>query len=606
MLPINGVGGAPGPANEVAGGGIGPVESGGKDRGPGAWLRARPGDVAGWTLLGAFAFFLVSGGAAFRGGLGSIDAWVYTGYINDYEDLVERFGRTYYSARIAAIWPQELAYAAMGEPAYELVRWLLLMACGGALALLLRRFGSARVAYSAGLSAMAFPVLLAPLTDDYTVGVALAFVFVSLPLLASGSAPGLIAAGFALSLAMNANEVSVHMSVPVVVAFGAAVLVREGGARRLLKATTLVTGGALAAQVVLSLAMSMRLGWDRSNYFFQEASLKIAGELAGGLAENWAASWLNPYTRITTMAIAVTAACVFVAVIATAKRIAGRGDLAAVSVGLLTALGLVIFVHVVIHSAMVGTAFGIVWVAMPAFVAGWVAFGLLANTSRLEYLAPIAAAIAMAVGFCFATPLAVSTTAEVLWWVALTIVATCLVAGLMSRAARTAQRTLVGALGALVAVVIPLGPLTAAAASLTGYALVSTGSASEPTSAYGVHALARSFHDYVKREVPPGTPFTVYYPDSPLLTSVQSTVLWGYSCASCGRKSPFPAMPATLRRSIAASGVEALVLLTPSRGELSRAVRSATSAPSVWGRRTPVQGVSGGSLRLWAVTLHRK
>src|SRR5262245_14307887 len=48
---------------------------------------------------------------------GGIDAWVYTGYINNFRDLIARYGLTYHGTRFGFIFPGIALRAALGPAA---------------------------------------------------------------------------------------------------------------------------------------------------------------------------------------------------------------------------------------------------------------------------------------------------------------------------------------------------------------------------------------------------------------------------------------------------------------------------------------------------------
>ncbi len=64
---------------------------------------------------------------------GGLDAFIYTSYIQDYGDLIKRYGLTYYSARIAHIFPARFVVTLFGsEQGYLVYRYLLLCGALGA------------------------------------------------------------------------------------------------------------------------------------------------------------------------------------------------------------------------------------------------------------------------------------------------------------------------------------------------------------------------------------------------------------------------------------------------------------------------------------------
>jgi hypothetical protein len=75
---------------------------------------------------------------------GLVDPYVYTGYINNFEDLVQRYGVTYYSVRFGLIAPAELAAAMFGPVGgYFVLRYVYALLAGVPFYVLARqRFGT--------------------------------------------------------------------------------------------------------------------------------------------------------------------------------------------------------------------------------------------------------------------------------------------------------------------------------------------------------------------------------------------------------------------------------------------------------------------------------
>lgn len=71
---------------------------------------------------------------------GYLDAWVYTGFINNFEDLVDRYGLTYYSVRFGLIVPHLVLAKALGPVAgYLTFCYLLYLLAGVPLYLIFRK-----------------------------------------------------------------------------------------------------------------------------------------------------------------------------------------------------------------------------------------------------------------------------------------------------------------------------------------------------------------------------------------------------------------------------------------------------------------------------------
>lgn len=90
-------------------------------------------------LVAPIAWVLAGGTSMLQAGV--IDANVYTGYVNNYGVLLERYGLTYYSTRIATIFPERLLGDVIGRlPGYLAWHYLLAVASLGAIYGIARRF----------------------------------------------------------------------------------------------------------------------------------------------------------------------------------------------------------------------------------------------------------------------------------------------------------------------------------------------------------------------------------------------------------------------------------------------------------------------------------
>lgn len=82
-----------------------------------------------------------------------IDPYIYTGYINNFEDLFQRYGATYYGVRFGLIAPAEVAAAVFGPVGgYFFLRYAYALVAGGPFYVLIRqRFGVAAAMASVSL-----------------------------------------------------------------------------------------------------------------------------------------------------------------------------------------------------------------------------------------------------------------------------------------------------------------------------------------------------------------------------------------------------------------------------------------------------------------------
>jgi hypothetical protein len=102
---------------------------------------ARLGEGAFLLLLPVAAFWLMNFRLIVQNG--SIDPYVYTGYIHNFQDLIDRYGATYYGVRFAHILPARALSALVGAiPGYLIWRYLVVLAGSVPFYVLLRqRYG---------------------------------------------------------------------------------------------------------------------------------------------------------------------------------------------------------------------------------------------------------------------------------------------------------------------------------------------------------------------------------------------------------------------------------------------------------------------------------
>src|SRR5262249_15620392 len=140
---------------------------------------------------------------------GFLDPYFYTGYVNRYGQLLERYGNTYYATRIADIFPQRALSAVFGfEGGYYAWHYLLAVAALGSVYAIARRHAGAPTAAIVTAALVAAPWLPRALIWDYVDGAAISFILVGIYfLLASRARMPLrwAAAGVSFSLAVSCN-----------------------------------------------------------------------------------------------------------------------------------------------------------------------------------------------------------------------------------------------------------------------------------------------------------------------------------------------------------------------------------------------------------------
>jgi hypothetical protein len=565
-----------------------------------------------WAIagLGVLTFFIVAGGAVLFGAIGYLDPWIYTGYIQDYGEQLSRWGRTYYSARVAAIWPQGILNDLFGDLSYLVARWLILMGCGTGVALYLRRYGSRWVAYAGGGAMMVSAPLLLEMQDDYTQEVAIAYALLALPLLTARRWPWAIAGGALMSLAVNAHEGVVYLAIPLLILAAVQVATGPGPVRQFAIRTGCLIGGALAVQALLSFIMAAQYGWVRSNWYFQEIQLKFASELSGGLARNWSVPWDNPYGRVMTTVIVVVVWLAVAGTVVAVRRVPGWRLTLGTGLGALALLGLILYSHFVKGVGFVGLAYYLVFATTFVTLAAWAIAAQFARGALARPIAITGIVFAFTITFLLPAALAVGSTWNVLWWAGVGIAFGALIAATTGHLRVGKGRGIaIGAL-ALAALVIPLGPHSTAEPVPDLYRAV-TGAA-KPTAAAGARAegvrgLAMQFFEYVQDTAPVGVPFLVYYPGRPEFNSIQSMTLWGYSCVDCASgAAAFPGFSGSATERLRAAGSPLLIVMANSREDLMRALRNAEGLGLGYSDLGPIHDMESGSQRIWIGSITAK
>ena len=563
--------------------------------------RANAGlDLAGVAALAVVALFIAGGGAVMYGDVGGLDSWFYTGYIHDYGTTLTRFGRTYYSTRVAALWPQTWAYDLFGDQAYRVIRWGVLMMCGGGVALALRRVGGRWVAYAGGIAMMCSAPLLLELADDYTQEVAIAYGLLAIALLMRKSWVATAGAGVLSSLALNAHEGALYLVVPAVLAIAGAFAVHKGVLALARRAVAFVAGGFLI-QLVLSLAMGLKYGWVRANWFFQEQSVASGSELTNGGFRRWVAPWDNPWVMVTITVIAVGAWALLALVVGGIRRIPGRGVLTPVTVGLGAGIALILYSHFVVGIGFVGGHIYSVFAISLATLAAWVALAALSRgrTARVLAIASggsavVISLIAPAVWQHPGTPWVIA------WWVGIALAAVMLITAAVARSAGAGRRALAISAVVVAGLIIPMGPLATGEQAYAGVTNASKATARNENAGLAVHSLAIQFQRYVNEMIPADTTFLVYYPKAADLESIQSVFLWGYTCLQCAEGAPaFPQFDKAARDQLVTTGPGALVIMSHNRADVTKAQKNAERAYPRLVTRLPIKKLSASGSVIW-------
>ena len=546
------------------------------------------------------ALFMVSGGTSLYGGIGWLDPWIYTAYINEYGDTLARFGRTYYSTRVTAIWPQGVLYSIIGEPAYVFIRWLVLFGAGSGLALAIRALGSRWIGYFAGIALVFFSPLLLSLTNDYTQPVAIAYAMLAFAAIVRERPIAAVLAGVLSSAAIGAHEISIYLIAPMVVSVVALALTCMG-VRAFLRRAALFALGVIGLQIVLSLLMGGMYGWVRTNVLFQETAVRFAVSLGQGEAARWKVSWDNPYERIMS-ALIVT--LIWLAIATLAMALIRRGvprRLLGSTIALAVLLAMVLVAHFVFEASFVGTDHTILIAAVATLVCAWVALSALVVPQTEVAIGGVALAIAITWGFLATNPAGPTGIREQIWWGSVAIaLATAVLVLAVHRQLGGDRSRMILAVGATVVagITIPLAPLTAQ--EYNGARPI--GNVADTASGADLRRVGISVQKVINDRVPPGVPMVFWYPGpwgQGEFNSIQSLFLWQYSCLLCDQAHTFPEIPEEQLAPLRDGAAKVFVALAPSRSLAAQASTIAGTAPLPFTQHDAPVRVASGYLSVW-------
>lgn len=248
---------------------------------------------------------------------GGIDAFVYTGFIHSYHELLARFGRTYYSTRIAFIDPARALTFLFGDPAgYVLLRFVALTAGLGSLWSIARRYYGAPVAAFCLVLFALNPVLVRSLLWDHVDGFATIYLLAGMAcLIGVSSNPGPVlcaAAGACLALATNCH--------PFTLAVGGLLLpswlmLQPQGLPIRERVIRLAIAGAGFLSVTVVIAIALHADLPAVSAFYDSTSVGIARQLLNGGAAVWFHPWSDlplatRFFTLTPLFVAVTLAVV--------------------------------------------------------------------------------------------------------------------------------------------------------------------------------------------------------------------------------------------------------------------------------------------------------
>ena len=223
---------------------------------------------------------------------GTIDPFVYTGYIHHYHELLARFGRTYYSTRIAFIHPARASIALFGDSAgYVVLRFVALAASLASVWSIARRYYGEQVAAFSVVFVGLQPILLRALLWDHIDGFAAMYLLAGMAcLIGISESPGAwAAAGGLLALAVNCQPFTLGVAVGFLPAW---LLLQPADTpwRRRAAGIGVVAAAFVAMSILLAVALHLEL--PVGAWLYDSTSLGTSRTLLlSGAVAVWYAPW---------------------------------------------------------------------------------------------------------------------------------------------------------------------------------------------------------------------------------------------------------------------------------------------------------------------------
>lgn len=218
---------------------------------------------------------------------GWIDPYVYAGYINDYSGLLERFGPTYYSERIAFIYPARAFTHLFGlEGGYFVFRFLALASAVAAVFAIGMRFYGYAAAILGAVWLSFTPWLPRSLLWTYCDGMAVVYLLIGAAFLFVPTYRRLAchaAASAAFALAVNCNLFV--LAICGLLGPGWAFFYRREGIIWMARAIIALTVGFFSTY--LALALLLYVQFPTYGFSLGHATIRSATRLLAGLGQHW-------------------------------------------------------------------------------------------------------------------------------------------------------------------------------------------------------------------------------------------------------------------------------------------------------------------------------
>lgn len=215
-----------------------------------------------------------------------LDAYVYAAYVHDYIDLINRYGRTYYSTRLGHILPNAAVVALLGDRlGYYVTRYLLLVAATASIYRISRHYARPPAAWFNTIFFSTHVWLLNEVFWDHydSSVVILSLVGIALLLPRRRELPWHFFAGFTIAWAANGHPISLVIAA----AYGPAWLLDRLG-----KPPLAIGSSILAAMIGFvvgygALLFAMTTLYPSGRWRFDEVTVDMLQYMFSGGAENW-------------------------------------------------------------------------------------------------------------------------------------------------------------------------------------------------------------------------------------------------------------------------------------------------------------------------------
>jgi hypothetical protein len=497
--------------------------------------------------------------------VGCLDPWLYTGYINSYNDLYERYGLTYYSTRIAAIFPSAFLSNQFGDFSYLLVRYLHFLTAQVVFFNIARRFISLRISLLLSMVLIFYPLYVNAYTDDYTVGYATTYSLIALYSLVAikNIYFKYLMFGFFASLSFNAYEgFALYTLAPMYAAF---LITQVKSMRNILKIISTAFFGFLFCQLMLSSVYFYSVKGNGVKFFFQTKSFEMTKWLFEGGAKNWSVPFFSYYLII----VAPVLLILLYLILFRSKEhnnfdFKNTSDEKFILLWSLFSLGLILYGHFVQQSALLGYGFLMnFWIPILSY---FVIF-LLKKCQEYRIMT-----YSVLTGFLliFLIRLFYNFNFEMLL-ILLSVFAFIIYLSHNTRITTNRNISLWNVLiSSLLLIFIVVSPIIGFKSQRFGI----DSSSREGIDGKEVYVSAREFQTFVHNNA--GNNIIFWYPGNVnYFRSIQSTFLWGYSCLACASGPEFPQINAEMYDVI--NSKSDLIILSLDRSQLSSAIENLRS-----------------------------